>query len=150
MYLRSYEVDHSPHILFFPHFAIKVIVKGIMRAKFSPSSNKLISAELLFDASNVAAQFLNTKTRVSPVDNCDEVAAAAAAQAAAHEADALLDSIQMPALNAVPAAITVSAAGAKEAQCVTCSESSDESTTDGPPSSPHVGVVARRSTRQKV
>lgn len=121
-----------------------------MRAKFSPASNKLISAELIFDAANFAAQFGNVKSRTTvPLDMCDEVAAAAAAaQAAAHEADALLDSIQMPALNAVPTTITVSAASGKEADphAVTCSESSDESTTDAA-SGPH--VATRRSSRQK-
>ena len=116
-----------------------------MRAKFSPASNKLISAELIFDPNYVATQFGNVNGRSSSMDICDEVAAAvAAAQAAANEADALLDSIQMPQLN-VPAAITV---GTKDIATVTCSESSDESITDVP-GSPNAGVVARRSTRQK-
>ena len=73
-------------------------------------------------------------------------AAAAAAQVAAHEADALLDSIQMPALK-VPANISLE--GTKESHSVTCSESSDESTTDVP-LGPLAGVVARRSARQKL
>jgi len=132
---------------------VKVAFKGIMRAKFSPASNKLVSAELIFDANYVAAQLGNMKARTS-LDNCDEIAAAvAAAQVAAHEADALLDSIEMPALNAVPANITVSEAtkdfhSSKEFHSITCSESSDESTTDLPSGS-NSGVVARRSTRQK-
>lgn len=99
-----------------------------MRAKFSPASNKLISAEFIFDPAHFASQLGNIKTTSADV---------AAAAAAAHEADALLDSIQMPALNAVPSAITV---GGKESHSVTCSESSDESMTEVPP---------RRSTRQK-
>ena len=123
-----------------------------MRAKFSPASNKLVSAELMFDSGSVASQFataMKAHTLVT-IDKCDEVpAAVAAAQAAANEADALLDSLQMPHFNAVPAAITVMAhaAAAKEVVSVTCSEkedaSSDESTTE------NVGVAARRSTRLK-
>jgi hypothetical protein len=125
----------------------QVTMKGLMRAKFSPASNKLISAEFIFDATNVATQLGNIKTSTS-LDKCDEVtAAAAAAQIAAHEAGALLDSIQMPAFDSVPAAITV---GSKhDSHTVTCSESSDESTTDVP-SGPLEGVVTRRvNTRQK-
>lgn len=118
-----------------------------MRAKFSPASNKLISAEFIFDTTNIATQLGNIKTRSSEKRN-EVAAAAAAAQVAAHAADALLDSIQMPAFNDVPAAITVG--GKHESHtCVTCSESSDESTTDLPSGSPE-GVVTRRvSTRQK-
>lgn len=122
---------------------MQVTVKGIIRAEFSPASNKLISAEFIFDASNVAAQLGSVKARTA-MDMCDEVAAAAAAQAAAHEADALLDSIQMPALKAVTSAVSVS-----DGANVTCSESSDESTTEAPSDGPHDGVVTRRSTRQK-
>lgn len=121
-----------------------------MRAKFSPASNKLVSAELIFDSGRVASQLATAKAHTSETaDRCDEVAADAAAQAAANEADALLDSLQMPHLNAVPAAITVMAhsTATKEAVSVTCSEkedaSSDESTTE------NVGVAARRSTRLK-
>jgi hypothetical protein len=118
-----------------------------MRASFSPASNKLISAGFIFDATSVATQLSNLKSSRS-LDNCDKVAAAvAAAQVAAHEADALLDSIQMPALNAVPASVTVD--GKHESHTVTCSESSDESTTDLP-SDPLAGVATRRAgTRQK-
>lgn len=112
-----------------------------MRAKFSPASNKLISAELIFDANKAATLFGNMETRNS-TDN-EVAAAAAAAQVAAHEADALLDSIQMPELK-VPSNISLE--GSKESQCVTCSESSDESTTD---LGPLAGVIARRSTRAR-
>lgn len=130
-----------------PMYFQQVTINGLMRAKFSPASNKLVSAEFIFDATNVATQLGHIKTRTS-LDKCDEVsAAAAAAQVAAHEADALLDSIQMPALNSVPVAISI---GSKhDSHTVTCSESSDESTSDVP-CGPSEDVVTRRvSTRQK-
>lgn len=122
-----------------------------MRAKFSPASNKLISAELVFDTGSLASQLAAaTAQALSSSDKCDEIAAAAA-QAAAHEADALLDSLQMP---SVPSAITVMPFG-RESKCaeafsVTCSEkeedaSSDESMTDIPEHLPTVS--ARRSAR---
>jgi hypothetical protein len=89
---------------------MELTLKGNMRAKFSPASNKLVSADIMFDTGNVAAQlqFLDApKGELNEeIDNCDFAAAAAAAQEAANEADALLDSLQMPQLgSAVPSAI---------------------------------------------
>jgi hypothetical protein len=144
---KNFFMDGSSAVLDFSASVVgQLTIKGIMRAKFSPASNKLISAELIFDANNAATLFGNMQARTS-TGKCDEVAAAAAAaQVAAHEADALLDSIQMPALK-VPANISLE--GTKESHSVTCSESSDESTTDVP-LGPLAGVVARRSARQKL
>lgn len=90
---------------------MELTLKGNMRAEFSPASNKLISAEIMFDTGNVAAQLQlldSPKGELNDeLDNCcDMAAAAAAAQAAANEADALLDSLQMPQLGSnVPTAI---------------------------------------------
>lgn len=72
---------------------IELVVKGQIRAKFSPASNKLISINLSFDTGAVMSQvnfIANAK------ENSEADAAAAAAQVAANEADALLDSLEMP------------------------------------------------------
>ena len=91
---------------------MELTLKGNMRANFSPASNKLISAEIMFDTGTVAAQLQLLDAPKGELNDdhdtsCDVVAAAAAAaQAAANEADALLDSLQMPHLGSnVPSAI---------------------------------------------
>ncbi|KAL3822360.1 hypothetical protein ACHAXA_001737 [Cyclostephanos tholiformis] len=67
--------------------ANEVFFKGSMKALFSPASNKLISIDMTFDTASIVHQ----------VDSMGIVAMSdAAASAAAHEADALLDSLQMP------------------------------------------------------
>jgi hypothetical protein len=71
------------------------IFKGTFRAKFSPASNKLLSASISFDTGCFLAQiteFLATNRAVE-----DD---SAAAQAAASQAGAILDSLQMPHLSA--------------------------------------------------
>lgn len=105
----------------------ELFLKGSLRATFSPASNKLVSAEMMFDTGRITSQ-LELLMPPSPVaspaisasmplvaqqipspstislapETCDAVAAAAAAAAAAaNEADALLDSLQMPQLAAV-------------------------------------------------
>jgi len=91
----------------------ELTIKGTMHALFSPASNKLLSAKILFDTGVFIAQLQHltvSKSTESEEKNIDsyEAVAAAAAQTAANEADALLDSIQMPQLSAaVPSAITV-------------------------------------------
>jgi len=107
------------------------VLKGTMHAHFSPASNKLLSAKILFDTGCVKAQLqqlilprvTDSNDINKTTDSCDAVAAAAAAaQAAANEADALLDSIQMPHLSAaVPSAITLTST----AVSVTSSEKGD-------------------------
>lgn len=92
---------------------MELTLKGNMRAAFSPASNKLISAEIMFDTGTVAAQLQLLDAPKGELNDehdicCGDVvaAAAAAAQAAANEADALLDSLQMPQLGSnVPSAI---------------------------------------------
>ncbi|KAL3918924.1 MAG: hypothetical protein SGILL_004010 [Bacillariaceae sp.] len=67
-------------------------MKGNVRAKFSPASNKLISVVMTFDTGIIMSQVNGLmKAAEHEVD-----AAAAAAQVAASEADAILDSLQMP------------------------------------------------------
>mmetsp|Transcript_7349 Transcript_7349/g.17923 ORF Transcript_7349/g.17923 Transcript_7349/m.17923 type:complete len:698 (-) Transcript_7349:753-2846(-) len=72
---------------------IELIVKGHTRAKFCPASNKLISAVMSFDTGAIMSQ-VNLIKKVK--ESSEAEAAAAAAQVAANEADALLDSLQMP------------------------------------------------------
>lgn len=72
---------------------IELIVKGHTRAKFCPASNKLISVVMSFDTGAIASQ-VNLINKVK--ENSEAEAAAAAARHAANEADALLDSLQMP------------------------------------------------------
>lgn len=61
-------------------------LRGSARASFSPASNKLISVDLDFD----------TTAFVQQIEAAGEASSVAAAAVAAHEADALLDSLQMP------------------------------------------------------
>ena len=63
----------------------EVAIRGSVRASFSPASNKLISVDIEFDTASFTRQ----------VEAMGDVTSAAAA-VAAHEADALLDSLQMP------------------------------------------------------
>mmetsp|Transcript_4045 Transcript_4045/g.6323 ORF Transcript_4045/g.6323 Transcript_4045/m.6323 type:complete len:694 (-) Transcript_4045:1167-3248(-) len=125
---------------------MELSMTGNMRAKFSPASNKLIAAEILFDTGSIASQL--QLLDAPKLDRSDELAskndlvaavAAAEAQAVANEADALLDSLQMPQLgSAVPSAITVlpntQPVETSTAVSVTSSDkedSSDESVEDG-------------------
>lgn len=73
---------------------IELIIKGHVRAKFCPASNKLISVVISFDTGAIVSQ-VNLINKVKESSEAEE-AAAAAAQVAANEADALLDSLQMP------------------------------------------------------
>jgi hypothetical protein len=67
----------------------EIVFKGSMRSSFSPASNKLISVDITFDTGAITSQLERLGVSIEAPD-------AAAAQAAAHEADALLDSLQMP------------------------------------------------------
>lgn len=127
----------------------------------------------MFDTGSVASQLqVFDSPKSEPEDDNDDagdaVAAAAQAAAAASEADALLDSIQMPQLGmSIPSAITMLPPAvtrspgeppAPSAVSVTSSDkddSSDESLGDGTttktvsPISTEGGVATRRSTRRK-
>jgi hypothetical protein len=83
-------------------------IKGNLKANFSPASNKLVSVVVTFDTGIVSSQINHILKDVD--GSCDEVAAAAA-QVAASEADAILDSLQMPhivsaSVSSGPASIT--------------------------------------------
>lgn len=126
----------------------ELVMKGTMRATFSPASNKLVCAELLFDTGAVTTQMKSLYVSPTPVvqEPCDAAAVAAAAQMTASEADALLDSIQMPqlAVDGVPPAQTQSSA-APSSVSITSSdkgESSDESVEDTMPVAGAVQVGA--------
>jgi len=72
---------------------IELIIKGHTRANFCPASNKLISVAMSFDTGAIVSQVnLINKIKASS----EAQAAAQAARVAANEADALLDSLQMP------------------------------------------------------
>lgn len=103
----------------------ELILQGNISAKFSPASNKLISVALNFDTGIILSQMNHTfKYGHGDIDDVD------AAQAAS-EADAILDSLQMPhiatsgppTLNVVPASAVSITDGEK-------SDSSDESNGD--------------------
>lgn len=70
----------------------EIVFKGSMRSSFSPASNKLISVDISFDTGSIAYQL----EHFGVSHTSQEAPNAAAAAAAAHEADALLDSLQMP------------------------------------------------------
>mmetsp|Transcript_31084 Transcript_31084/g.73259 ORF Transcript_31084/g.73259 Transcript_31084/m.73259 type:complete len:695 (+) Transcript_31084:368-2452(+) len=64
-------------------------LKGQIRAKFSPASNKLISVILSFDTGAITSQ-------LNLIEKAKQSSEEAAAAQIAHEADALLDSLEMP------------------------------------------------------
>jgi len=71
----------------FPHFR----VNGVLQASFCPASNKLTSARLSFDTNSVLSQV----NRIESMIHTDLVSVKSCHDAAA-EADAILDSLEMP------------------------------------------------------
>jgi len=72
---------------------IELVIKGHMKARFCPASNKLLSVVMSFDTGTIMSQVdLIQKVK----ESSEAEAAVAAARVAANEADALLDSLQMP------------------------------------------------------
>jgi hypothetical protein len=141
---------------------MELTLKGNMRAKFSPASNKLMSAEITFDTGNVAAQLQlldapKGDLSEGDLDNFDMQAEEDAAQAAANEADALLDSLQMPQLGtAMPTAITVVSSSSERSSAANAVSDKDDSSDDGghEDSGGSMGIEAgtpnmRRSARRK-
>ena len=103
------------------------MLKGSVKARFSPASNKLISVSMSFDSGIVMSQ-LNHIFKAPGAVHSEVDAAAEAAQAAASEADAILDSLQMPHIgpqSVVPTNVTVLPRSAPVA--VTDGEKSDSS-----------------------
>jgi hypothetical protein len=115
----------------------EVVMKGNVRANFSPASNKLISVVMTFDTGVIMSQ-INHIMKVSEHDM--DAAAAAAAQVAASEADAILDSLQMPhiAPSSIPTKINVvplsseSTAGSSICDKEESSDGSDKEEGDDP------------------
>jgi len=93
-------------------------LKGVLRAIFSPASNKLLSAELQFDTGAVASHI----DRVQSLTQTHHGAAA--------EADAILDSLEMPYF--LPTNIGVTSSPENNPASITSSEKSDsENEEDG-------------------
>ena len=128
-----------------------------MRATFSPASNKLISAEIQFDTGSIVDQLQDLVVPMTDDDDmednlCEDVVTAA--QAAANEAHALLDYLQMPQLYlSAHTAVSVGPETSSTAVSVTCSDksdcSSDESIEDGQQDvGGSAGLLARRGVRR--
>jgi len=100
-----------------------LVLKGYMRATFSPASNKLASAELIFDTGNVAAQLKAIKTQQSlcPIE----------------ETGALLDSV-LP--QAPTNTVSVTAAVLPSTVSVVSGDTDKDSSSDG---SDEEGAVIR-------
>jgi len=131
-------------------------LKGIFRGKFSPASNKLLSANMSFDTATILSQLRNLhladSKEPSNAETRDEVATAAAAQAAASQADAILDSLHLSSVP-VPAAVTVvpnsSSSCGSEASSENGECSSDESVGENEKTASTVqGMTTRRVQRR--
>lgn len=101
----------------------ELALQGNVTAKFSPASNKLISVALNFDTGIILSQMNHTfKYGHCDIDDVD------AAQVAASEADAILDSLQMPHIaTSVPSNVNVVPVSITDGEK---SDSSDESNGD--------------------
>jgi hypothetical protein len=97
--------------------------KGIVRGKFSPASNKLLSANMTCDTGAVLIQLQKMSGTAFQVD----AACFDAAQVAASQADAILDSLQMPCL---PAAVIVHPSSSSSEGSCDKELDSDESDTE--------------------
>lgn len=106
---------------------VELLLKGQIRAKFSPASNKLISVIMSFDTGAIISQI--DKANQSSIADAE----IAAAQVAANEADALLDSLEMPHfepssalispnINIVPPSSGSSASSNDDNKAVICSD----------------------------
>lgn len=99
--------------------ANEVVFMGQMKSSFSPASNKLITVSVTFDTASIIQQ-------VEAMGDHAMSTTTDAAAAAAHEADALLDSLQMPQMFADQKDVAVAAAGP-----VSVSSDDGERSTDG-------------------
>ena len=128
---RTFSQPLSPHYQGAP---AELALKGNLKAKFSPASNKLISVSIHFDTGVLSSQ-VNSVFKSPDIDMSDEVDAAAAAQVAASEADAILDSLQMPHIehaSSVPSNVTVAtqiSVEKEESSVVSNSENEDAAKT---------------------
>lgn len=128
----------------------EMVVKGMMKANFSPASNKLNSAELLFDTGCITSQARSLITTPTVVTTSQILSSAlsvtdktnsADVEMAVNDADALLDSLQMPHVtssgNMSTIVSTASMDGTNTPAISSCDES--ESASSGP--------ATRRSAR---
>ena len=131
------------------HGSLKL--KGNLRCQFSPSSNKLITATLLFDTGVVQHQVASFSRASSPVA---EGLISEEAKFAAEEANAIIDSIQVPGFSSVPTAVNVvpsSASSSSSADDVHGDkmDSADEhSVSEGDKTDAKLGMSTRRVTRR--
>jgi hypothetical protein len=99
-------------------------MRGIVRGNFSPASNKLLAANVTCDTGAVLIQlqkFSGAPIQVDPT--CFE-----AAQVAAFQADAILDSLQMPRLpTTIPSPVIVPSSSSSEGSCDKGELDSDDS-----------------------
>ena len=114
----------------------ELALKGTVRGKFSPASNKLLSAKISCDTGSVILQLQKLAAAKG------EPAVLEAAQAAASQADAILDSLQMPCLpsSAVPSAVIVHSSSSSEGSTDKGDQISDES--DGEQADNRASVAA--------
>ena len=124
----------------------EVSLRGTLKAKFSPASNKLISVNIVFDSGILSSQIgrVQKTSGSAPIDS-----AAVAAQAAASEADAILDSLQMPHIEPASVPTNVTVGNVTDPASITDIEkevSSDESAQSSEESSKSV-PAARRAPR---
>eukprot|EP00578_Thalassiosira_sp_NH16_P029671 CAMPEP_0181076734 /NCGR_PEP_ID=MMETSP1071-20121207/576_1 /TAXON_ID=35127 /ORGANISM="Thalassiosira sp., Strain NH16" /LENGTH=813 /DNA_ID=CAMNT_0023157933 /DNA_START=722 /DNA_END=3163 /DNA_ORIENTATION=- len=115
--------------------AREVVVRGSMKSSFSPASNKLITVDVTLDTASFVRQVEAAAGGDAAVSARPSPATADAAAAAAHEADALLDSLQMPQIFvdkkdvAVAHAAAAAVAGPVSVSSDDGERSTDESTT---------------------
>mmetsp|Transcript_25278 Transcript_25278/g.73144 ORF Transcript_25278/g.73144 Transcript_25278/m.73144 type:complete len:804 (-) Transcript_25278:488-2899(-) len=130
----------------------EMVVKGMMKANFSPASNKLNSAELLFDAGCIASQARNLITTPTVVTTSQILSSAlsmtdktsADVDMAVNDADALLDSLQMPHVTSAGNMSTVVSTASMDGTTTPAISSCDEGEgSDAGPSGP----ATRRSAR---
>lgn len=109
----------------------ELAVRGNLSAKFSPASNKLISVEMSFDTGAIISQINHVFNNYHQDEHCEHEDADAA-QFAASEADAILDSLQMPHIPtaSVPTNVNVVPVSAASITDGENSHSSDESNGD--------------------
>jgi len=121
------------------------VLKGSLSAKFSPASNKLISVSMSFDTGIIMSQ-INQFSKYSQNSQDEVDDPDAAAQVAASEADAILDSLEMPHIaTSVPSNVTVVPASAASITDGEKSDSSDES--NGDSEDRDKAVATRRALR---
>ena len=131
----------------------ELVVKGMMKANFSPASNKLNSAELLFDTGCVTSQarslittptVVTTSQILSSALSVTDKTTSADVDMAVNDADALLDSLQMPHVTSSGNMSTVVSTASMDGTNTPAISSCDEGEVS---ESAQSGPATRRSTR---